>query len=246
MACRGSAVPHPECVVGPVGGASRQGPANGRHPPSVPVDCASLVGARPSKLECEQEMKSSPELGAASGLRRLVPQRHGDARGFFSETWNRRTAAEHGVDAEFVQDNQSLSVEVGTLRGLHFQRPPFAQAKLVRCGRGRLFDVAVDIRVGSPTYGRWYGCELPAENGVQLFIPEGFLHGFVTLESDTELLYKCTNHYSAEHDASVHWADPELAIDWGLGDREPTLSEKDAEAPRLAAIDNPFRYGADA
>jgi dTDP-4-dehydrorhamnose 3,5-epimerase len=177
------------------------------------------------------------------GLIRLTPRRFGDHRGFFCETWNRRVAAEAGIDVDFVQDNQSLSTERGTLRGLHCQRPPHAQAKLLRCGRGRLLDVAVDIRLGSPTYGRWFACELSAENGVQLFVPAGFLHGFLTLEPGTELLYKCSDFYSAEHDTAVHWADPEIAVDWGLGDAEPVLSEKDRNAPRLSALDNPFRYG---
>ena len=177
------------------------------------------------------------------GLLRVMPRRFGDHRGYFCETWNRRAASEAGIDVDFVQDNQSLSRDVGTLRGLHFQRPPHAQAKLVRCGRGRLLAVAVDIRRGSPAYGRWYACELSAENGVQLFVPAGFLHGFVTLEADTELLYKCSDFYSAEHDAAVHWADPELAVDWGLGDREPVLSEKDRGASVLAELDNPFRFG---
>ena len=124
------------------------------------------------------------------GLLVLTPARHGDARGFFSESWNRKRMQDAGVQIEFVQDNHSLSAKVGTVRGLHFQSPPHAQAKLVRCGKGVLFDVAVDIRRGSPTYGQWYGTELSFENGKQLLVPAGFLHGFVTRMPDTEIIYK--------------------------------------------------------
>src|SRR3712207_751264 len=130
------------------------------------------------------------EETALPGVLILTPRRFGDSRGFFSESWNRARMAEHGLDLDFVQDNHSFSTQAGTVRGLHFQAPPRAQAKLVRCGRGRLFDVAVDIRRGSPTYGRWVGEELSAENGRQLLIPVGFLHGFVTREPGTEILYK--------------------------------------------------------
>jgi dTDP-4-dehydrorhamnose 3,5-epimerase len=170
----------------------------------------------------------------------LTPQRFGDHRGFFSESWNRRVLAAAGLDLpEFVQDNHSMSHEVGTLRGLHFQAPPRAQGKLVRCGRGRLFDVAVDIRKGSPTYGQWIGEELSFENGRQLWIPAGFLHGFVTREPDTEIIYKCTDHYAPDCDGAVRW--DSCGIDWGLkGD--PVLSEKDTVAPQLADFDSPFTY----
>ncbi|MEE4301854.1 MAG: dTDP-4-dehydrorhamnose 3,5-epimerase [Pseudomonadales bacterium] len=176
----------------------------------------------------------------------IIPRRFGDHRGFFSETWNARAFAEHGIEIDFVQDNQSLSRDVGTLRGLHFQRPPHAQAKLVRCGRGRLLDVAVDIRAGSPSYGQWCAVELSAENGRQLLVPVGFLHGFVTLEPDTEILYKCSDFYAPECDGAVLWSDPALGIEWGLGERQPVLSDKDAAAPRLAELDNPFVYGENA
>ena len=136
------------------------------------------------------------EPTALAGVLVLTPARHGDARGFFSESWNRKTLREAGVDLpEFVQDNHSLSAATGTLRGLHFQAPPHAQGKLVRCVRGRLLDVAVDVRLGSPTYGQWVGVELSYENGRQLWVPPGFLHGFVTREPDTEIVYKCTAHY---------------------------------------------------
>ena len=139
----------------------------------------------------------------------LIPSRYGDHRGFFAETYNRRVFAGLGFDAEFVQDNHSLSAAVGTLRGLHFQAPPYAQAKLVRCGRGAIFDVAVDIRRGSPTYGQWVGEVLSEENGKQLFIPEGFAHGFVTLEPNSEIVYKCSDYYAPETEDSLLWGDPD-------------------------------------
>ncbi len=175
------------------------------------------------------------------GVLILTPKRFGDARGFFSESWNRRVLADHGITLDFVQDNHSLSRAVNTVRGLHYQSPPHAQDKLVRCGRGRLFDVAVDIRRGSPTWGRWFGIELSAENGRQLLIPKGFLHGFATREPDTEICYKCTDYYAPDCDGAVRWDDPDIGIDWGLtGD--PILSDKDAAAPRLAAFDSPFNW----
>lgn len=174
-----------------------------------------------------------------NGVLTLTPRRFGDNRGFFSESWNRRVMEEAGIHADFVQDNHSLSREVGTVRGLHFQSPPHAQGKLVRCGRGRLFDVAVDIRKGSPTYGQWVGEELSFENGKQLWIPAGFLHGFVTREPDTEICYKCTDYYSPECDGAVRWDSPEIGIDWGF-DGTPVLSEKDTKAPVLSDFDSPF------
>lgn len=175
------------------------------------------------------------------GVLILTPKRFGDARGFFSESWNRRVLADHGITLDFVQDNHSLSRSVNTVRGLHYQSPPHAQDKLVRCGRGRLFDVAVDIRRGSPTFGRWFGIELSAENGRQLLIPKGFLHGFVTREPDTEICYKCTDYYAPDCDGAVRWDDPDIGIDWGLTGA-PILSDKDAAAPRLAEFDSPFRW----
>jgi dTDP-4-dehydrorhamnose 3,5-epimerase len=178
-----------------------------------------------------------------AGVRVLTPRRFGDARGFFSESWNRRLMAEHGMDHDFVQDNHSVSARVNTVRGLHFQSPPHAQAKLVRCGKGRLFDVAVDIRKGSPTFGRWFGIELSFENGRQLMIPEGFLHGFATREPDTEIIYKCTDYYSPSSDGAVRFDDPAIGIDWGLSG-EPILSDKDAAAPRLAEFSTPFSFEA--
>ena len=176
------------------------------------------------------------------GVLLLEPRRFGDDRGFFSESWSRKTLAEHGVDIDFVQDNHSVSAAVNTVRGLHFQSPPHAQAKLVRCGRGRLFDVAVDARKGSPTFGQWVGYELSFENGLQLLIPEGFLHGFATREPDTEIIYKCSDYYAPECDGAVRFDDPDLAIDWGLSG-DAILSDKDANAPLMAQFDSPFTYG---
>ena len=176
------------------------------------------------------------------GVLLLEPRRFGDDRGFFSESWSRKTLAEHGVDIDFVQDNHSVSAAVNTVRGLHFQSPPHAQAKLVRCGRGRLFDVAVDIRKGSPTFGQWVGYELSFANGLQLLIPEGFLHGFSTREPDTEIIYKCSDYYAPDCDGAVRFDDPDLAIDWGLSG-DAILSDKDANAPLMAQFDSPFTYG---
>ncbi|MBE9640221.1 dTDP-4-dehydrorhamnose 3,5-epimerase [Salipiger mangrovisoli] len=182
------------------------------------------------------------EETALSGVLILTPRRFGDHRGFFSESWNAARMAEAGLDYAFVQDNHSLSRETGTVRGLHFQAPPHAQAKLVRCGRGRLFDVAVDIRKGSPTYGQWVGEELSFENGRQLMIPAGFLHGFITLEPDTEIIYKCTDYYAPDCDGAVRFDDPEIGIDWGVDTGAAVLSEKDAAAPLLKDFDSPFIY----
>lgn len=175
------------------------------------------------------------------GLCVLTPARFGDARGFFSESWNRARMADAGLEFDFVQDNHSLSDAVNTVRGLHFQAPPHAQAKLVRCGRGALFDVAVDIRRGSPTYGQWAGVELSAENGKQLLIPAGFAHGFVTRAPETEIIYKCTDYYAPDCEGALRFDDPALGIDWGLtGDA--ILSGKDAEAPGFTGFHSPFEW----
>ncbi|PRZ44703.1 dTDP-4-dehydrorhamnose 3,5-epimerase [Tritonibacter scottomollicae] len=174
-----------------------------------------------------------------SGVKILTPARFGDARGFLSESWNRKQMEEHGIDLDFVQDNHSMSAEVGTIRGLHFQAPPAAQDKLVRCGQGALFDVAVDIRKGSPTYGAWFGIELTAENGRQLLVPKGFLHGFITRAPMTEIIYKCTDYYAPDCDGAVRW--DSCGIDWGF-DGQPLLSQKDAAAPALAEFDSPFTF----
>lgn len=174
----------------------------------------------------------------------LTPRRFGDARGYFSETWNagRMTAA--GLATQFVQDNESLSAATGTLRGLHYQAPPFAQAKLVRVARGAVRDVAVDVRRGSPTYGRWVAEVLSAGNAAQLLVPRGFLHGFVTLEPDTLVIYKVDNGYDAASDGSVSWNGPGLDVDWGVGPGDVTLSDKDRDAPAFRDWVSPFEYGA--
>ena len=176
-----------------------------------------------------------------AGLIELTPRRFGDSRGWFSEVWNANVAAKAGVDVAFVQDNHSFSAAEGTVRGLHYQAPPHAQAKLVRCGRGAVWDVAVDVRRNSPTYGQWYGTELSAENGRQLFIPAGFLHGFSTLSENAELLYKCSDFYAPDTDGSVLWNSAALGIDWKI-DAEPELSAKDADAPDFAAWHSPFEW----
>jgi dTDP-4-dehydrorhamnose 3,5-epimerase len=180
---------------------------------------------------------------ALPGVRILTPRRFGDARGFFCESWNRKRMAEHGIEIDFVQDNHSLSAEVGTVRGLHFQAPPHAQDKLVRCGRGCLLDVAVDIRRGSPTYGNWIAVELSAENGRQLLVPKGFLHGFVTRAPDTEIVYKCSDYYAPACDGAVRFDDPDIGIDWGIDPSRAVLSDKDRLAPRLRDLDSPFEWG---
>ena len=182
------------------------------------------------------------EKTALAGVLIVTPPRFGDNRGFFSESYNQERARAAGITMEFVQDNHSLSREVGTVRGLHFQAPPHAQDKLVRCGRGSLFDVAVDIRRGSPTYGQWVGVELSFENGKQLLVPAGFLHGFITRTPDTEIVYKCTDYYAPDCDGAVRFDDPTIGIDWGIDAAEAILSAKDAKAPLLADFDSPFMF----
>ena len=172
----------------------------------------------------------------------IEPARFQDARGFFSEVWSRRALAQHGLDVDFVQDNHSLSRETGVLRGLHFQTPPAAQGKLVRVVRGAILDVAVDIRQGSPSYGRHVAAVLSAENWKQLWVPRGFAHGFCTLEPDTEVIYKVDAPYDRGCDAGIRWDDPALGIDWPV--RDPVLSDKDRVAPLLAEITPPFPQGA--
>ncbi|VDC27683.1 dTDP-4-dehydrorhamnose 3,5-epimerase [Pseudogemmobacter humi] len=170
----------------------------------------------------------------------VTPPRFGDARGWFSETFNAARMSAAGLDAPWVQDNHSFSAAQGTLRGLHYQAPPRAQDKLVRCSRGAILDVAVDFRAGSPRFGKWVAVELSAENGRQLLIPKGFLHGFVTLTPDTEVQYKCSDFYSPEHDGAVRWDDPEIGIDWGVA--APVLSDKDRAAPLLRDAPRPFLW----
>ena len=170
----------------------------------------------------------------------ITPPRFGDDRGFFSETYNAARFREAGIEADFIQDNHSLSARAGTVRGLHYQAPPFAQAKLVRVLAGAILDVAVDVRRDSPTYGKWVAAELSAENGIQIFVPRGFLHGFVTRAPDTEIAYKVDNGYSKACDGAVAWNDPVLAIDWGIPASAAILSERDAAAPAFAGFVSPF------
>ena len=175
-----------------------------------------------------------------TSLKKIEPLKRSDSRGFFAETFSRRRYCEMGITCQFLQDNHSLSHAIGTLRGLHFQAPPHAQGKLVRCGRGSIFDVAVDIRRGSPTYGKWEGFELSAENGHQLYVPVGFAHGFVTLEADSEIVYKCTDYYAPETEGAVLWNS--CGVEWPLAG-DPILSDKDQEATPLPDFDSPFIYG---
>jgi dTDP-4-dehydrorhamnose 3,5-epimerase len=173
-------------------------------------------------------------------LKLIRPARFGDHRGYFGETYSKRKYEDLGIVDEFVQDNHSLSKIVGTLRGLHFQTSPNAQAKLVRCGRGVIFDVAVDIRIGSPTYGKWEGYELTAENGLQLYVPIGFAHGFVTLEPDSEIVYKCSDYYAPNAEGALLWNS--CGIEWPLvGD--PILSDKDTAASAFNDFNSPFVFG---
>ncbi|WP_159588046.1 dTDP-4-dehydrorhamnose 3,5-epimerase [Chelativorans xinjiangense] len=165
------------------------------------------------------------------GVLEIIPQKFGDERGYFSETYNRAKFSEQGVSIEFVQDNQSYSARKGVLRGLHYQLPPRAQDKLVRVLKGRIFDVAVDIRRDSPTFGRWVGLELSEERWNQILMPKGFAHGFVTLEEHTVVAYKVSDYYSPEHDRGIRYDDPQIGIDWPVKGLEVQLSKKDAGAP---------------
>lgn len=171
------------------------------------------------------------------GLFIITPTRHGDARGFFTESYNARRFADAGIGEIFIQDNRSRSVSKGTIRGLHFQTPPYAQAKLVSCIRGRLLDVVVDIRSGSPSFGQHFGIELSAENGTQLFVPTGFAHGFCTLVDDTEIAYKVSEYYAPESDAGLSFDDKTLSINWPVFDNEWILSDKDRKFPELSELD---------
>ena len=170
----------------------------------------------------------------------LTPRRFGDGRGFFSEVYSRRTLAEAGIRTGFVQDNHSSSASRGTVRGLHFQRPPHAQDKLVRVARGSVFDVAVDLRRSSPTYGRHVSVVLSREAWNQILVPAGFAHGFMTLEPDTEVVYKVSRHYAPDHDTGLLWNDPALGIRWPIPEAEAVLSDKDRAQPRLAGFVTPF------
>lgn len=177
-----------------------------------------------------------------SGVLIITPKRFGDARGFFSESWSRRTLQDNGIDLDFVQDNHSLSSAVGTVRGLHCQAPPYAQDKLVRCARGALMDVVVDIRHGSATYGQSVCIDLTEEDGKQILVPKGFLHGFVTRRPDTEIAYKCTDYYNQSYEQTVQWNDPDLGIEWGVALEDATLSARDAAATPFDQLAPYFTY----
>ena len=168
--------------------------------------------------------------------------KHGDDRGFFSETYSGPIFSDNGINVTFVQDNHALSAQKGTVRGLHFQIPPFAQAKLVRVTRGSIFDVAVDVRIGSPTFGRYVSAEVSAESWNQIFIPVGFAHGLVTLEPNTEVIYKVSTLYSPEHDKGVLWNDPTLEIDWPMNAVDAILSDKDRSQPTFSELPAFFRH----
>ena len=177
------------------------------------------------------------------GIVMYTPKKFGDHRGFFSETYNRNYFIDNKIEVEFVQDNHSLSAEKGTLRGLHYQAPPFAQDKLIRVVSGSILDVAVDIRLGSPTFGEYEAVELSAENWSQFFVPKGFAHGFITLEENTQVIYKVSNYYSPENDFGIRWDDADLAINWGQGKTPPILSQKDQTQPAFSEIQSPFNFG---
>lgn len=172
----------------------------------------------------------------------ITPQRFADARGWFTETWNEDRFHKLGVTSQFCQDNQSASVKAATIRGLHFQHTPHAQAKLVRCLKGRIFDVAVDLRRTSPTFKKWVGVELSAERGNQLFVPAGFGHAFLTLEDDCHVAYKVDAYYAREADGGIRWDDAELAINWPIDGSAPILSDKDASLPFLSDCEFDFPY----
>lgn len=175
---------------------------------------------------------------------RISTRRFVDSRGWFSETYSEARLAEMGINVRFVQDNHSMSTQAGTVRGIHFQAPPYAQAKLVKCLKGSIMDYAVDLRSGSPTYGQWASALLSAENGDQLYIPVGFGHAFMTLVDDVEVAYKVSALYSPASEGGIRWDDPSVAIDFPLDSIEARLSDKDAILPLLESFDSPFKYAA--
>ena len=183
---------------------------------------------------------------ALAGVLIVTPRRFGDARGWFEETWSTGALAEAGFARPFVQDNHAMSARKGVLRGLHFQAPPSAQDKLLRCARGAVLDVAVDIRRGSPTYGRSVAVELSEANGRQLLVPRGFAHGYLTLTDRADVLYKVTGGYAPETEGGLLWCDPALGVDWPAGADEAVVNARDAAWPTLAELQSPFTYGADA
>ncbi|QIE56324.1 dTDP-4-dehydrorhamnose 3,5-epimerase [Pikeienuella piscinae] len=180
------------------------------------------------------------EAQAIPEVKLIIPARFGDSRGWFSETWSASRMAANGLNHDFVQDNHSLSAQIYTLRGLHYQAPPFAQTKLVRVASGRVLDVAVDVRPKSETFLKWVAVELTAAAGEQLLVPKGFLHGFLTLEPRTEVLYKVDAPYSGEADGAIRFDDPTIGVDWGVDPANIVISEKDAAAPYFTDWSNPF------
>ncbi len=172
----------------------------------------------------------------------IIPVKHGDHRGFFSETYNKKAAADAGIHLDFVQDNHSLSTDAGTIRGLHFQTAPYAQDKLVRVVRGAIFDVSVDMRKNSATFGRHVTAVISAHEWNQILVPIGFAHGFCTLEPDTEVIYKVTNYYAPDHDRGVLWNDPDLGINWPINENEAIVSEKDKQLSLFADLTEPFAF----
>jgi dTDP-4-dehydrorhamnose 3,5-epimerase len=187
-------------------------------------------------------MPITVETTPLEGVLLITPTKHGDRRGFFSEVYNKPALAEHGIRTEFIQDNHAHSATPSTLRGLHFQTPPFAQTKLVRVTRGAVVDVAVDIRRSSPTYGQHIAAELSADNWRQILVPKGFAHGYRTLTPDAEVLYKVDAPYAPDNEGGLRWDDPTLAIDWGLapGDQPPIVADRDTAWPAFAGFQSPF------
>lgn len=176
-----------------------------------------------------------------AGCKIIIPRKFGDNRGYFTESWNATTMANVGINIDFVQDNHSFSADKGTVRGLHYQSPPHAQDKLVRAAIGSILDVAVDVRTGSPTYGQWVAELLSEENGRQLLVPKGFLHGFITCAPNVHVMYKCSDIYAPESDGAVRFDDLDLAIDWQY-DGDAILSDKDSKAPSFADFQSPFTF----
>jgi dTDP-4-dehydrorhamnose 3,5-epimerase len=182
------------------------------------------------------------ETTAIEGIVAITPPRFGDHRGYFCEVFKGAWFRENVADVTFIQDNESLSAQTGTVRGLHFQIPPFAQGKLVRCLAGRIMDVVVDIREGSPSFGKWLSLELSPENGMQLWVPAGFAHGFATLEPNSVISYKVTAPYSPQHDRGIAWNDPAIGIRWPFDERDMVSSDKDKTLPRLTDLPSHFSY----
>jgi len=184
------------------------------------------------------------EATSIAGVLIVRPKKFGDERGFFSEVFKQSVLREAGVAFDWVQDNHAFSASRGVVRGMHFQTAPFAQAKLLRVTRGAVYDVAVDIRKGSPTYGAHVGVELSADNWAQLLVPAGFAHGYCTLSEDTEVLYKVTAPYAPQNEGGLLWNDPDLGVDWPIAHSEATLNARDASWPRLRDLESPFHYEA--